>query len=125
MIERLPKFENKVTLVSPLEYPAFLIDKHVRAGALFVMHIEDPVLFGAGKEWYIAKLLEMQRYLTVPAQCILLYNEVDRLVLFDTLYFWHAFGGVSLPIVHDEFQTLVELEKNLKAGLLPQGLQND
>lgn len=123
MIEKIDRFAAPdVYLVSAADHAAFLLKKHLDERAFLVTRITDPVVFGAGKDYYVSLLLSMKDYGADSNQCVLVYDAADRAVLWETVLLWNNFGGVSLPILHEDFQkTLSELEKNLTSGNVPVG----
>lgn len=116
MIAKKIPHEDKAILVSRESYPVFQVKKHLEGRAVLVVMMEEPIVLGVGKEWYVAMLMRLKETFGAESnQCVLLYDPTDvRKVIWDTLFLWNNFGGVSMPIVYGLDDTLKEIELNLK-----------
>lgn len=107
-------------MVTSLDRPPFLIEKHAERGAKFIYAPNETIVFGIGVEEVVSHLAMMQKIKnTQPSQCILLIKWEERSAVYDTINLWNNFGGTSLPIIHSLENTLKMIEDELVSGIAP------
>jgi hypothetical protein len=107
-------------MITPLNKPPFLVEKHAKSGAKFIYAPSETIVFGIGVEEVVSHLAMMQTIEnTQPNQCILLIKWEERSAVYDTVNLWNNFGGTSLPIIHSLENTLSMIEEELLSGISP------
>ena len=107
-------------MITPVgKVPAFNAKKHLANRALLVYAPTEMIVFTVGAQGALNRLMAMRKAGAEYTQCLLLVPDETRKVVFDTMYAWSQWGGVSLPLFENLEKTLRYLDEHITSGNYP------